>query len=142
MTEAPSSDQESLPPISASFSTKAEHSSRFIPSSRIPASSPIKAPAAMNVPVSILSAGTWNSPGVKPFTPSTDTVEVPSPDIRAPIDLRNPLRYIISGSRAAFLITVSPSARVAAIRRFAVAPTLGTSKNISAPESLPAVAEM
>ena len=44
-------------------------------------------------------------------------------------------RSTISGSRAALSMTVVPSASTAAIRMFSVAPTLGKSSQICAPES-------
>ncbi len=44
-------------------------------------------------------------------------------------------RSVISGSRAAFSMTVSPLARTAAVSRFSVAPTLGKSSITRAPDS-------
>ena len=43
-------------------------------------------------------------------------------------------RSVISGSRAAFSITVSPLASTAAVSRFSVAPTLGNSRTTRAPD--------
>lgn len=51
----------------------------------------------------------------------------------APQALRKAARSEISGSRAAFLMTVSPSAREAAIMMFSVAPTLGKGSGMLAP---------
>ncbi len=48
---------------------------------------------------------------------------LPMPSMRAPIATRQSARSVISGSRAALISTVSPSASVAAISRFSVAPT-------------------
>ena len=50
-------------------------------------------------------------------------VEVPAPEIFAPIAVRHLARSATSGSRAAFSITVWPLARVAAISMTWVAPT-------------------
>ena len=69
-------------------------------------------------------------------TPSIRIVVVPAPRMCAPIRLRNAVRSVISGSRAAFSITVSPLASTAAVRRFSVAPTLGKSRTMRAPFSL------
>ncbi len=66
----------------------------------------------------------WSTPwSVCP--PSMRMVLVPAPSMTAPIPLRKAHRSTISGSRAAFSITVTPSAAVAAMSRFSVAPTLG-----------------
>lgn len=61
------------------------------------------------------------------------SVELPAPEIRAPIPRSIMQMSTISGSRAALSITVSPRASTAAITRFSVAPTLGKSSRISAP---------
>jgi hypothetical protein len=58
---------------------------------------------------------------------------VPAPSILAPISTSMAARSWISGSRAAFSITVVPRAPTAAIRMFSVAPTLGKSSEIMAP---------
>lgn len=55
------------------------------------------------------------------------------PMMFAPIAFRKFCRSWISGSRAAFVMVVVPSARTAAIMMFSVAPTLGKSRWISAP---------
>ena len=58
---------------------------------------------------------------------------VPAPSIRAPIALRQLARSTTSGSRAAFSITVSPSASAAAIIRFSVPVTVTMSVTMRAP---------
>ena len=55
-------------------------------------------------------------------------VSVPAPRTRPPMQLMKFCTSMISGSRAALRITVSPSATAAAIIRFSVAPTLGRSR--------------
>ena len=60
------------------------------------------------------------------------------PSIRAPIATRQAARSPISGSRAALASTVRPSASVAAISRFSVAPTETNGNTIVAPRSRPA----
>ena len=57
----------------------------------------------------------------------------PAPEICAPIATRQFARSTTSGSRAAFSITVSPSASVAAIIRFSVPVTVTMSVNSLAP---------
>ena len=63
-------------------------------------------------------------------TPVTTSVAVPMPSMRAPIFTRKSHRSMISGSRAALSIVVTPSASTAAVTRFSVAPTLGKSNVI------------
>ena len=53
---------------------------------------------------------------------------LPAPCILAPILFRKLAKSTISGSIAAFIIWVSPSASVASNITFSVAPTLGKSK--------------
>src|SRR6186997_392479 len=60
-------------------------------------------------------------------------VSVPAPRILAPMALRKSARSTTSGSRAAFSITVSPSASVAAITRFSVPVTVTVSSTSRAP---------
>ena len=69
------------------------------------------------------------------FTPSMTMTSVPAPHIFAPIACKKRARSTISGSRAAPRKTVSPSAMTAASSTFSVAPTLGKSREISAPLS-------
>ena len=64
-------------------------------------------------------------------------VLVPAPSIRAPIFDRQVARSTISGSRAAFRISVVPFASTAAISAFSVAPTETNGKSITAPFSPP-----
>ena len=61
-------------------------------------------------------------------TPTMLTVPVPAPVMRAPIWFRQLAKSTISGSLAAFSSVVQPRARLAAIIRFSVAPTLGKSR--------------
>ena len=51
------------------------------------------------------------------------SVDVPMPVMFAPIATRNSQRSVISGSRAALSMRVTPSASTAAVSRFSVAPT-------------------
>jgi uncharacterized protein with beta-barrel porin domain len=57
----------------------------------------------------------------------------PAPEMRAPMATRQLARSTTSGSRAAFSITVSPSARQAAIIRFSVPVTVTMSVKMRAP---------
>ena len=57
----------------------------------------------------------------------------PAPLTRAPMDESMLARSTISGSRAAFSMTVRPSATTDAMSRFSVAPTLGKSSTTCAP---------
>ena len=66
------------------------------------------------------------------------SVSVRTPSIFAPIAHRHLTRSVISGSRAAFSITVVPLARTAAISAFSVAPTETKGKRIVPPRSPPA----
>ena len=88
-------------------------------------SPPVTAAAIRKVPASIRSAMTVCSAGCSPSTPRTTRQGVPAPSMSAPMLTRNLPRSTISGSRAAFSMTVVPSAQTAAITRFSVAPTLG-----------------
>ena len=62
------------------------------------------------------------------LTPSIRITSVPAPRILAPILFKKVAKSTISGSSAAFSMIVFPSAKVAAIITFSVAPTLGKSK--------------
>ena len=73
--------------------------------------------------------------GMQRLDPSMVIVLVPAPAMTAPISTSMAARSEISGSRAAFSMTVVPLARTAAIRMFSVAPTLGKSNAMSAPSS-------
>ena len=67
--------------------------------------------------------------------PSTVMRDVPAPSTHAPMRSSSVARHSISGSRAAFSITVVPSASVAAIMSCWVAPTDGKSSTMLAPRS-------
>ena len=67
--------------------------------------------------------------------PTTRTVGVPAPSIVAPMRTSRSARSATSGSQAALWITVSPSARQAAIITFSVPVTVTVSKPTSAPRS-------
>ena len=69
-------------------------------------------------------------------------VDVPAPTTMAPMRLRKAARSAISGSRAALSMTVVPLASTAASSRFSVAPTLGNSSTMRAPNSSSARASM
>mmetsp|Transcript_39434 Transcript_39434/g.93543 ORF Transcript_39434/g.93543 Transcript_39434/m.93543 type:complete len:236 (+) Transcript_39434:865-1572(+) len=79
----------------------------------------------------------WQQCPPRSATPLTVMVPVPAPEILPPILARSPARATTSGSRAAFLIVVSPSARHAVIMRHSVAPTLGNASSTAVPVSLP-----
>ena len=64
---------------------------------------------------------------------------VPAPVILAPILFKHFAKSTISGSIAAFVICVVPSAYIEASIIFSVAPTLGKSKSIFAPIILSAL---
>ncbi len=85
------------------------------------------AAATMAVPASIRSGMTACRAPRSPSTPTMRIVSVPAPTTLAPILFKNVCRSMISGSRAALRMTVVPSANVAAIIKFSVAPTLGKS---------------
>ena len=70
------------------------------------------------------------------------TTSPPAPSTLAPIFASTSASSATSGSRAAFRITVSPRARVAAIMRFSVAPTEGKARSMTAPFSSLARASM
>ena len=100
----------------------------------------VAAAAARKVPVSMRSGGTlWVAP-CRCLTPSMAMVPVPAPVMWAPIDCSNRARSPISGSIAQFSSVVTPSARVAAINRFSVAVTEGTSNAKCAPRKRLALA--
>ena len=58
---------------------------------------------------------------------------LPAPEMRAPMEMRQLARSTTSGSRAAFSMTVSPSASTAAIIRFSVPVTVTMSVQMRAP---------
>ena len=89
--------------------------------------------AMAKVPASIRSGTVRCRTGSNPSTPSTSIEVVPAPETLAPISPSMWARSWISGSRAAFSITVVPRAPTAAISTFSVAPTLGKSSETNAP---------
>ena len=91
------------------------------------------AAANAQVPATIRSARVACVVGFNSVTPVILIVLVPSPAILAPILIKNSPKSTTSGSRAALSIVVTPLASTAAVSRFSVAPTLGKSKEISAP---------
>ncbi len=86
------------------------------------------AAATAQVPATMRSGTVAWSTGTSSSTPWMLRVDVPTPSMSAPIDCSIVQMSTISGSRAALSITVSPSARTAAMRRVSVAPTLGKSR--------------
>ncbi len=96
---------------------------------------PVTAPPARNVPLSTRSPTVVWRQGcmLDSGTPSTVMWLEPWPDMRAPMALSISHKSDISGSRAAFSMTVTPSATTAAMSMFSVAPTLGNSSVTLAP---------
>ncbi len=127
-------------PASRSFSSTASSVSGAAPVSRT--SPPQAAAATRKVPVSIRSGSTRCCAPCSRSTPSITMRSVPAPRMRAPIAFRQRARSTTSGSRAAFSITVSPSARQAAIIRFSVPVTVTMSVTMRAPFSRAASATM
>ena len=125
-TRRPSSSCTNSTPISINLEIKGRLCSRT--ASLIKTSPWVIAAATMKVPASIRSCTTaWLAPCIF-STPLIIIVSVPAPLTFAPILLSQLARSTISGSRAAFSKVVVPSARVAAIIKFCVAPTDGKSK--------------
>ncbi len=127
----PSGVWETCSPISVSFITTVSTCSSRAPTSV--ASPPAIPHAISSVPVSMRSAMITLSTGDNASTPSTTMVDDPAPWTSAPMPLSIAARSAISGSRAAFSITVWPLASTAAVSRFSVAPTLGNSSTTRAP---------
>ena len=86
------------------------------------------------VPASILSGITLYATSFKLFTPSIFIMFVPAPVIFAPILFKKFCKSTISGSIAAFVIIVFPSAKTDASIEFSVAPTDGKSKSMLFPK--------
>ena len=110
--------------------------------SRIVSSPPATATAATYV-AAWMRSGTvrWSAGRSAPrSTPRTTIVDVPMPEMSAPIATSIWQRSTTSGSRAALSIVVTPSAKTAAVTMFSVAPTLGNGNVTSAPCSRSAVA--
>src|ERR1700683_3472353 len=76
----------------------------------------------------------WRAP-LSLATPSTTIRRGPAPEMRAPIFLRQAGTSLISGSSAAFSITLVPLASVAAMIAVCVPPTVTLGKTISAPRN-------
>ena len=96
--------------------------------------SPIAAAKERYVPVSIRSAMmVWVFIDCMVCTPVIRMTSVPAPRICAPMLFKKVAKSMISGSRAAFSITVVPSARTAAKMALIVAPTETISMKIRAP---------
>ena len=74
----------------------------------------------------------WRAP-LSLGTPSTMIRDVPAPVILAPILVRQSATSLISGSRAAFSITLVPCASEAAMSAVWVPPTVTLGKAISPP---------
>jgi hypothetical protein len=105
-------------------------------------SPPVAAAAQRKVPVSMRSGMMrWVAP-CRRSTPRMRITSVPAPLIWAPMLTRHWARSTTSGSRAAFSMIVSPSARQAAIIRFSVPVTVTMSVNRRAPFNLLALAVM
>ena len=86
------------------------------------------APASKYVEAAILSGITVCVVAVSFSTPSITIVLSPAPCIFAPQPFKKSARALISGSLAAFVITVVPFATHEAIIMFSVAPTDGNGK--------------
>ena len=99
----------------------------------------VAAARPMNEPISIKSGPMVKSAPPSFFTPSITSMFEPIPLIFAPIRFSMLHRSCTWGSLAAFVISVLPSARTAAITAFSVAVTDASSKNNSLPTSLFAV---
>ena len=120
-----------LTPHSSSLASTAERCSGTSPVTVT--SPPVIAPATIRVPASMRSGSTrWVVPPSS-VTPSISIRSVPAPWIWAPIAFKSAARSPISGSRAAFSITVVPEARAAAIIRFSVPVTVTRSVVMRAP---------
>ena len=108
-----------------------------VTSPRVIAAPKAQVPATMRSPM--VRWVTGRSSG----TPSISILEVPAPEMWAPMPVSMAQMSTISGSRAALSISVVPLANTAAMTRFSVAPTLGKSSQILAPcNPLGAVATM
>ncbi len=95
-------------------------------------SPPVIAAATMRVPASTRSGTTRCTAPPSSTTPSISIRAVPAPWIRAPMAVSSVARSTTSGSRAAFSMTVVPSASAAAIMRFSVPVTVTRSVVIRA----------
>ena len=128
---SPSRSALTVPPASRTLTSKASRSSaRARRTSTLP---PVISAAASSVPASIRSGITSTSAGRSSRTPSTTTVDVPAPSMRAPMRVSTAASAVTSGSRAQFSSTVRPSASAAAMTRFSVPVTVGRSNTNRAP---------
>ncbi len=127
-------DTVSCTPISRSLSRATSKMSVRVLVSTI--SPPVAATAHRKVAASMRSEITACSAPCSSATPWITRRSVPMPSIFAPMATRRLARSVTSGSRAAFSSTVSPWARVAAIRRFSVPVTVIMSVWMRAPCSL------
>ena len=118
-------------PASRSLSTTASSTRALVLRKRT--DPPVAAAATRKVPVSMRSGMMRCSAPASALTPSIVIVSLPAPSMFAPIALRQFARSTTSGSRAAFSMTVVPSARQAAIIRFSVPVTVTRSLNMRAP---------
>ncbi len=98
-------------------------------------SPPVIAAATSRVPASMRSGITRCRAPPSSGTPSISRRSVPAPSMRAPIAESSRARSVTSGSRAAFSMTVVPSASAAAIIRFSVPVTVTRSVVMCAPLS-------
>ena len=103
---------------------------------KISSSPPAKAPAIIKVPASILSGIGLNSVPFNLLTPSITISFSPAPFIFAPALFKKFAKSTISGSLAAFRITVFPFINTHDKIIFSVAPTDGKSKYTSPPFNL------
>ena len=97
----------------------------------------VAAASPMNEPISMWSGPMVNgaAPPLSGAPPSTVSVLVPAPSMRAPRPDRKRAKSWTCGSPAALRRTVVPGAATAAMRAFSVAVTLGSSRKMSAPAS-------
>src|SRR6266550_4106404 len=122
-------------PSRSNASTVERRSSPRTPS--IVIAPPVTAASPMNDPISMWSGPTVCGAGLSGRPPSIVRVLLPMPSMAAPSATRKRARSCTCGSEAALRSTVVPLARTAAISAFSVPVTLGSSRKMSAPLSLP-----
>ena len=115
--------------LSSAISRKRGSTPLTVTSPRVIAAPKAQVPATMRSPMVRCVTGRSS------VTPSTSILEVPAPEMCAPMPVSMAQMSTISGSRAALSISVTPLASTAAISRFSVAPTLGKSSQMVAPFS-------
>ena len=103
--------------------------------SSIVRSPPVTAARPMKLPTSMWSGAIRHSPPPRPRRPRCAARSSRCPRSRAPSSTRKRQRSWTCGSQAALPITVSPSARTAAMIVFSVAITLASSRKTCAPRS-------